>query len=319
MKKLRNLIALMAVFSMAAVFTGCGDDDDDDDNNNVPAGPQFAPGTVAAFIGNTYTVNLDGGQTAQVTFPSATTYSFTSGGVTETGNITGLVRNGEEYTATLLPTDNNGRVRQGLMQVRFTQKTATTFAGEFTVQEDGGPRTYPFTATVNTGGTNGGTNGGTDGTTNGGTDGTTNGGTDGTTNGGTDGTTNGGTDGTTNGGTDGTTNGGTTGTATEPPASLVGKTLQLTYPATGGGERFDFTSETSAIYEQGTDTLTYTWDLGNTRIQGTLRNAGGDTVGTFDITLAFNAGSGNAGNATVIFTDQSGTPVTDPATFTLLP
>lgn len=327
MKKLRNLVALFAIFSMAAVFTGCGDDDDDDDNGNpAPAGPQFAPATQAGFIGNTYTITLANGQTAQLTFPNANTYSFTSGGQTETGTITGIARQGETYVATLTPANNTGTIRNGEMRVTFNQRTATTYAGSITTQGANGPVTSQFTATVNQGGTTQG------GTTQGGTTqgGTTQGGTTqgGTTQGGTTqgGTTQGGTTqgGTTQGGTTqgGTTQGGTTGGATEPPASLSGRSLQLTY-GNGGGERFDFQSDSAGIYEPGqgnaNEPFTYVWDRTNTRIQATRRNAQGQTAGNYDIDLTFNQGSGNAGTAVVIFTAPGQTPATDPATFTLTP
>lgn len=317
MKKLRNLVALFAIFSMAAVFTGCGDDDDDDDdNNNAPAGPQFAPANDQAFLNNTYTVTYADGTTAQLTFPSAGTYALTANGQTETGTITGLTRNGEEFIATLSPGNDTGRIRAGEMRVQFTQKTATTYAGSITTQGANGPQTSNFTATVNQGGTTQG------GTTQGGTTqgGTTEGGTTqgGTTQGGSTqgGTTQGGT---TEGGTTqgGTTQGGTTGSATEPPASLAGRSLQLSYQPSGG-ERFDFSSETAGTFE-GTDPVSYTWDRTNTRIQATRTNPQGGVVATYDIDLTFNAGSGNAGTATVIYTEPGQTPRTDNATFTLTP
>jgi len=242
MKKLRNLIALLAVFSMAAVFTGCGDDDDDDNNNNPPAAPQFAPADVPAFIGNTYNITFANGNTAQLTFPTAGTYSLTINGQTETGNITGLTRNGEDYIATLTPNIAGGNVRAGELRVHFTQKTATTYAGTITTQGAAGPETSNFTATVNTGGTTGTTTGSTTGSTTGTTTGTTTGSTTGTTTGSTTGTTTGSTTGTTTGSTTGTTTGSTTGTTT---GSTTGTTTGSTTGTTTGSTTGTTTGSTT--------------------------------------------------------------------------
>jgi hypothetical protein len=89
--------------------------------------------------------------------------------------------------------------------------------------------------------------------------------------------------------------------------------------ANGGGERFDFTSDTSAIYEQGTEVVTFTYDAANTRLVGTRRTAAGAVVSNYDIDLTFNANSGNAGTATVQYSEPGGPSATDPATFTITP
>jgi len=272
MKKLRILASVLAMISMSAFLTGCGDDGDDDDDD-VP-GPVFAPGTAAGFQNNTYTITLDGGQAAQLTFPNANTYSLSSGGVTETGTITGLVRNGEDYIATLTPANNTGRLRAGEMRAHFTQRTANSFQGTITVQEQGGARTYPFSATINQPQQ-----------------------------------------------PPPQTNNPPVNTNQPPatiPTTLQGKTLQLNYN-NGGGERFDFVSDSSAIYEQGTDTFSYVWDRTNTRIEGTRRNQAGANVATYDIDLTFAQNSVTNGTATVIFQQAGGSPQTDPATFTLTP
>lgn len=270
------------MLSVAALLSGCGDDDDDDDDNGGPPAPQFAPGTTAAFTANTYNITLADGTPAQLTFPSAGTYALTANGQTETGNITGLTRNGEDYIATLTPGNNTGRIRAGEMRAQFTQRTANSFTGTLTVQEEAGARTYPFNATVNQPPivnppqTNN---------------------------------------------PPATNNPPQTNTPpaqTEAPASLAGRSLQLSYQPTGG-ERFDFATETSGTFE-GTDPVTYTWDRTNTRIQATRNSPqGGAVVATYDIDLTFNQGSANAGTASVTYTQPGSSPRTDPATFTLTP
>jgi hypothetical protein len=91
MKKLRTLVSVLAMMSMAAVLTGCGDDDDsdDDDNNDNPPVTRFAPANVADLTASakTYTVNVAGQEQMTLRFPSSTTYELTQGGVTETGSI----------------------------------------------------------------------------------------------------------------------------------------------------------------------------------------------------------------------------------------
>lgn len=101
-----------------------------------------------------------------------------------------------------------------------------------------------------------------------------------------------------------------------PPGNtsdLTGKTLQFFYPATNGGEKFQFTSPTQASYENGADTATYTYDPATHQFNAT--RGGGQT---YQATLNFNAGSTTAGNTAVQFRqDANSTPQTDNATFTL--
>jgi len=277
MKEFKKLIALVAIMAVAAFLTGC-DDDDGDDNNNNNNGPQFAPGTIAGFVGNTYTVTLANGQTGTLTFPTANTYSFTpAGGTTETGTLSNLNLQGEDWVATITPITAGGTVQTGELRAHFTGHNANSFAGTITYQGANGPVTIPFTATVNTGGSNGGsTNGGS-----------TNGG---STNGG---STNGGN---TNGGTNG---GGTT--------SIEGKTLQLNY-VPSGGEKFQFTNATQALYE-GTETSTYTYDTTTGQLH--IVRPGGQT---YDMVI----GPGSStGTTTVTYKEVNGTPTSTAASYTL--
>jgi hypothetical protein len=110
------------------------------------------------------------------------------------------------------------------------------------------------------------------------------------------------------GGNPGNTN--TNGTVTNPPAGngLVGKTLQLNYPG-AGGEKFVFTSETSASYENGIDTATYTYD--STTGQLSITRGGGQTY-----EMIIPAGS-TSGSTTVVYQEPGSTPSPDAATFTL--
>jgi hypothetical protein len=278
MKEFRKLIALVAIMAVATILTGCGDDDDGNDNNNNNAGPQFAPGTQAGFVGNTYTVTLGNGQQGTLTFPTAGTYSFTpAGGTAETGAINNINLQGEDWVGTIAPNGAADTVRAGELRAHFTGKNATTFTGTITYQGANGPVTIPFSAVANTGGTNGGnTNGGN-----------TNGG-----------NTNGGN---TNGGnTNGGTNGGTTG--------ILGKTLQLNYQPSGG-EKFQFTDATHAAYEGGVETATYTYDA--TTGQLNITRPGGQSY-----QMVIPPGS-TTGAITIVFTQPGSPPENDAATFTL--
>jgi hypothetical protein len=299
MKEFRKLIALVAITAVAAFFTGCGDDEDGNDNNNNNAGPQFAPGTAAGFVGNTYTVTLANGQTGTLTFPTANTYSFTpAGGAAETGTLNNLNLQGEDWVATITPNGANDTVRAGELRAHFASHNANSFTGTITYQGANGPVTIPFTATVNTGGTTAG------GTTAGGTTagGTTAGGTT------AGGTTAGGTTagGTTAGGTTagGTTAGGTTSGGT---VSIEGKTLQLSYQPSGG-EKFQFTSATAALYE-GTEAATYTYNTTTGQLH-VVRAAGS----TYDMIIG--PGS-NTGTTSVTFQEPNGTPTVSAASYTL--
>ena len=172
MKKLRNLIAVMAMMSMAAVLTGCGDDDDEDDDDSGGGGPQIvAPQDVATLTAQnrTYTINV-AGDTNQyaLTFPAAGQYRLVSGDATEEGTISGEpVRNENTWTMNIVPNENQEGAQAGALTLVFN----TGNEGTFSFQPTGGGQADTGTFTVTTG--NGGT---TDGTTNGGTPGGTNGG-----------------------------------------------------------------------------------------------------------------------------------------------
>lgn len=241
MKKLKNLIAVMAMMSMAAVFTGCGDDDDDnDDDDGGNGGPQLiAPQDEATLTAQnrTYTVNVAGDTNqAVLTFPAAGQYRLEQGGVVETGTISGATLNQNQNTWTLNTTPAAGQdgAQAGVLTLAFNTQTE----GAFTFQPEGGGEADTGTFTVTTG------DGGT-------TDGSTDGGNNG-----------------------GTTDGG--GNVT----TLTGRTLQLT--SSGGGERFDFLTDTTVAYEPATANIqgTYVWDPTNRRIDVTLT-----TGELFEITI----------------------------------
>jgi hypothetical protein len=249
MKKLRNLIAVLAMMSMAAVLTGCDDDDEDDDDDGGQQPPQIvAPVDEAALTApnNVYTATVAGDPNPiTLRFPAAGQYEITRGGVTQVGTYSGATRTDNTWTLNTTPNAGQQGAEAGVLRLDFTANNAGTWT--FTPQ-GGQAETGTFTVTQG-----GGTDGGTDGGTNGGTDGGTNGGTDGGGN----------------------------------PNDLTGKTLQLTY-AGGGGEKFTFTSATQATYEDGADTATYTYDsttgrLNLTRAGGqlyeiTLAEGGNATV-----------------------------------------
>ena len=167
MKKLRNLIAVMAMMSMAAVLTGCGDDDDnDDDDVPNPGGPELvAPQDEAALTAQnkTYTVQVAGQADAiTLTFPAAGQYQMVQGATTETGTITGATRDVNTWTMNVIPAAGQDGSQEGVLRLDFT----STQAGTWTFTPTGGQaETGTFTVTTNSNnGTNGDT-GNTDGTT----------------------------------------------------------------------------------------------------------------------------------------------------------
>lgn len=257
MKKLRNLVAVMAMMSMATMLTGCGDDDDDDDDDNGGGGPQIvAPADEAALTAqnNVYTVNVAGqNDPITLTFPSAGNYELVQAGVTETGTISGAARADNTWTMNVTPAAGQEGSQEGVLRLDFTAADA----GTWTFTPTGG-QAESGTFTLTTGG-NGGNNGGN--------------------------------------------NGGTTGDDT----TLTGKTLQINYP-TGGGEKFQFTTDTNVSYENGAETGTYTWNQAERRVNVTLNNGW-----LYDISIP---AGGNS--ATVIFKQNATDPgTTDPATYTL--
>jgi hypothetical protein len=262
MKKLRNLVAVMAMMSMATMLTGCGDDDDDDDDDGAPQGPQIvAPADEAALTAqnNVYTVNVAGqNDPIQLTFPSAGNYQLVQAGVTETGTISGATRTDNTWTMNVTPAAGQDGSQEGVLRLDFTAANAGTWT--FT-PTGGAAESGTFTLTTAGGG---GDNGGGD-----------------------------------NGGD----NGGDPGDRT----TLTGKTLQLNYP-NGGGEKFEFTTDTNVSYENGSETGTYTWNAANDQLNVSLNNGWG-----YEISIP---AGGNA--ATVVFRQNPNDPgTTDPATYTL--
>jgi hypothetical protein len=261
MKALRNIYPALLALAFCFILTGCGDDDDDDDDDNQ--GPQqFAPVTSAALQdpNAVYTVNIAGQGAFTLRFPAAGQYQIIANGQTVNGTISNLQRNGNTWTATLTPDQNQQGGQTGAATLTWTG----TNAGTFVFQPQGAAAqsgTFTVTQSVpnpNPGNTN------------------------------------------TNNPNPGNTNG-TTG--------LVGKTLQLTYPG-GGGEKFVFTSDTTASYENGTDTATFTYDT--TTGQLNFTRGGGQTY-----SLIIPAGS-NTGTTTVTYRESPNVqPDIGPASFTL--
>jgi hypothetical protein len=253
----------MAMMSMAAVLTGCGDDDDDDDDDNGNQGPVIvAPVDEATLTAQnrTYTVNVAGQNDPIIlTFPAAGQYQIVEGEVTETGTISGATRTDNTWTMNLTPAAGQDGALEGVLRLDFTADNA----GTWTFTPTGGQaESGTFTVQIDQGGGTPGGDGGDGG----------------------------------DGGTDG-------GNVT----TLTGRTLQISYPS-GGGEKFDFVSDTNVSYENGAETGTYTWDATNRQLQVTLNNGW-----LFDISIP---AGGNA--ATVVFRENAqDTGSTDPATYTL--
>jgi hypothetical protein len=171
MKKLRNLIAVMAMMSMAAVLTGCGDDDDDDDDDGGVLPPQIvAPADEAALTApnNTYTVSVSGQNDPIVlTFPASGQYQMVQSGVTETGTITGATRTDNTWTMNIIPAAGQEGAAEGVLTLDFTAANA----GIWTFTPTGGQvESGTFALTTGGGNTDGGTDGGADGGTDGGGD-----------------------------------------------------------------------------------------------------------------------------------------------------
>ncbi len=163
MKKLRKLASVLAMLSMAAVLTGCGDDDDNDDNGDVPppGGPQqFAPLDEAALTAQNkiYTVNVAGQEEIRLTFPAAGQYQLVQGGSTEQGAISLATRDVNRWTMTLTPNEGQDGPRAGIVQFDFTASNA----GTWTFTPTGGQaETGIFTVASGPGsGDDGGDNGG---------------------------------------------------------------------------------------------------------------------------------------------------------------
>jgi hypothetical protein len=160
MKKLRNLIAVMAMMSMAAVLTGCGDDDDDDDDDQPPVNNIVAPATEAELTApnKTYTVTIPG-ETNNIilTFPAAGQYRADQGGVIETGSISGATRNVNTWTFNITPDANQEGSQAGSVRLDFTAADQGTFT--FTPTE-GEVQTGTFALSTNPGGGDDGGNGG---------------------------------------------------------------------------------------------------------------------------------------------------------------
>ena len=229
MKKLRNLIAVMALASMATVFTGCGDDDDGDDNGGGTPQPQnFAPATEADLTDSdkTYTVNVAGQNPITLTFPSAGNYQMVQDGVTEIGTFSGAAKTGESWQLNISPGPDQAGAQEGVLRLDWTGANA----GTWTFTPTGGTAetgTFSVTEIPDDPGNPGNTNN------------------------------------------------------TNPPiGGLVGKTLQINY-AGGGGDKFQFTSETAVSWENGTSTGTYTSNTTNDNIDVVLADGQ-----IFDITLS---------------------------------
>lgn len=227
MKKLRNLIAVMALASMATVFTGC-DDDEGDDNGGNPQPIANAPATEADLIavGKTYTINVAGQDPITLTFPSAGNYQIVQGGVTEIGTYSGATKTGEQWQLNVTPAAGQAGAQEGVLLLDWTAANAGT--ATFT-PTGGAAESGAFSVTFvdpNPPDPNG------------------------------------------------------TNTNNPPIGALVGKTLQINY-AGGGGDKFQFTSDTAVSWENGTSTGTYTANSTNDNIDVILADGQ-----VFDITLS---------------------------------
>lgn len=301
MKKLRNIIALMAVFGMTAFLTGCGDDDDDNGNNNQGGGP-VAPQSEAELTAQTktYRVTLDNGEQFDLNFLPNRRFQASSGGTNApiVGSFTEPSLSGNTWTINYQP-DAGQEEDPGVITLQFSDATHGTFINVINStppEEDRG--SFVVQAT---GGTDGGTDGGTNGQTDGGTNGQTDGGTNGQTDGGTDG-----------------------GTAGDIPENLAGKTLSL------NGEDFSFSSNTqgnTGISNNGSNELAVEYNKAGRSLvmtqspggrqwvvtsfgEATLTQGGQVVTGTYNGTYRDSEGSTVEGNDGTYYFRDTGVEVT---------
>jgi hypothetical protein len=244
MKKLRNLIAAMAVASIATVLTGCGDEGGDDNGGGNPQPANFSPATEGDLTAanKTYTVNVAGqADPITLTFPSAGNYQMVQAGVTEIGTFSGAAKTGESWQLNISPAAGQQGAQEGVLRLDWTGANTGTWT--FT-PTGGAPESGTFTVTQIDPGPGPGP--------------------------------------------------GNTNTNNPPVGGLVGKTLQVNY-AGGGGDKFQFTSDTAVSWENGTSTGTYTSNAANDNIDVVLADGQ-----LFDITL-----SGGT-SATVIYQANGG-------------
>ena len=140
MKKLRTLTAVLALISMAALLSGCGDDDDEQ-NNNVP--PRVLPPEESDLTSSTktYSANVAGqAEPINLTFPSAGQYQIVQGAVTEIGTVSGLTRNDNTWAMNLRPHEGQGG-DPGVLRLEFISPRE----GSWTFTPTGGqPETGAF-------------------------------------------------------------------------------------------------------------------------------------------------------------------------------
>ena len=270
MKALRNIYPALFALACSLILTGCGDDDDDDDDNNNNPAPQQFAPTTTAAFQDPTAV-----YTVNIAGQGTTTLRFPAAGQYQT------ISNGQTVNGTISNLQRNGNIwtatltpdanQQGAQSGAATLTWTGNNAGTFVFQPQGAAaQSGTFTVTQQQNNPN-------------------------------PGNTNTNTNpnpGQTNNPTPG---GGTTG--------LVGRTLQLTYPG-GGGEKFVFTSDTAASYENGADTASYTYN--STTGQINLTRGGGQT---YSFILPANTTTGT----TTVTYQESGTqqPDVGPANFTL--
>jgi len=317
MKKLRNIISLVAVCATTALFTGCGGDDD-----TVGGGGNNNPNSPGSLSGRTYNLT-DSAGTGTLEFDAAAmNYTLTQGGNTETGTYTAN-RTGDVWVVNA--TDSTGAA--STVTLNFTGNGT----GNYQIEKNGQTSSGSFAAS--TGSTTDGTStstGTTDGTSTstGTTDGTS------TSTGTTDGTSTstGTTDGTSTstGTTDGTststgTTTGTTGPVGTVPAPATLSSITVTTGAGGigtgtvytvtfsGGQSGTFTAVNSQGDSMGNGTYTYTPN-GN---QAQLRMDYPEFNNDFDdMTLFFTTGPGGGANQYTGTQRVSGTNYPMDGTFT---
>jgi hypothetical protein len=146
MKKLRNIISLMAVCATAALFTGCGDDNDTIGGGNPP------PNSPDSLSGHTYTLTDSGGTSTLAFDAAAMNYTLTQGaGATESGTYTAH-KSGDVWTVNA--TDANGNPAtvtltfSGVGTGNYTlQRGDQTTTGSFAASDPGGTSTSSGTDT----------------------------------------------------------------------------------------------------------------------------------------------------------------------------
>ncbi|MGV3773539.1 MAG: hypothetical protein ACO1QB_11595 [Verrucomicrobiales bacterium] len=161
MKKLRRMIALMAVLSVSTIFTGCGDDDEDNSGappqNNTGGNTGNRVNAPETLAGQTYVARTGTAGQQTITFTSGSTYTLQRGSqAPESGSFT-ATRSDDIYTIQLMPSN----AQHSTVYLSFTGNGT----GAYTLTREGQPAESGLFSPTGSGSTSGTTSGTTSGNT----------------------------------------------------------------------------------------------------------------------------------------------------------